>query len=55
MNMAAFLKTSFLFFYYNSLVINYSVLDKEKAIHILEEAKQNEHIKQLPTYTVLFT
>ena len=47
-----FLKNKFLFFYYNSLVINYSVLDKEKAIHILEEAKQNEHIKQLPTYTV---
>lgn len=47
-----FLKNSFLFYYYNSMVINYSVIDKEKAIGILEEAKNNTHIKQLPTYTV---
>ena len=47
-----FLKNSFLFYLYNSLVINYSVIDKEKAIKILEEAKNNTFIKQLPTYTV---
>lgn len=47
-----FLRDKFLFYYYNSLVINYSVLDKEKAINILEEAKRNDYIKQLPTYTV---
>ena len=47
-----FLKDSFLFYLYNSLVINYSVIDKEKAIKILEEAKNNTFIKQLPTYTV---
>lgn len=47
-----FLRDKFLFYYYNSLVINYSVLDKEKAIDILEEAKRNNYIKQLPTYTV---
>ena len=47
-----FLRDKFLFYYYNSLVINYSVLDKEKAIDILEEAKRNDYIKQLPTYTV---
>ena len=47
-----FLRDKFLFFYYNSLVINYSVLDKEKAIDILEEAKKNNYIKQLPTYTL---
>ena len=28
------------------------MLDKEKAIDILEEAKRNDYIKQLPTYTV---
>ena len=47
-----YLRDKFLFYYYNSLVINYSVLDKEKAIDILEEAKRNDYIKQLPTYTV---
>ena len=47
-----FLKDSFLFYLYNSFVINYSVIDKEKAIKILEEAKNNTFIKQLPTYTV---
>ena len=47
-----FLRDKFLFYYYNSLVINYSVLDKEKAIDILEEAKKNNYIKQLPTYTL---
>jgi len=34
----------YLFFYYNSLVINYSRLDRNKAIDILMEMKANEKI-----------
>ena len=48
----AFLRDKFLFYYYNALVINYSVLDKAEALKILEEARKNPIIKQLPTYTV---
>ncbi len=40
----------YLFFYYNSLVINYSVLDKDKAISILEELKNNEQLKKSSFY-----
>jgi tetratricopeptide (TPR) repeat protein len=47
-----FLRDKFLFYYYNALVINYSVLDKKEALKILEEARRNPIIKQLPTYTV---
>ena len=47
-----FLRDKFLFYYYNALVINYSVLDKKEALKILEEARRNHIIKQLPTYTV---
>lgn len=39
-----FLHDKFLFYYYNSLVINYSKLDKEKGIEILEKAKMEEII-----------
>lgn len=41
-----FLHDKFLFYYYNSLVINYSKLDKEKAIEILEKAKTESIIKK---------
>lgn len=41
----------YLFFYYNSLVINYSEIDKEKAVAILEEAKTLKSIQKLPVYT----
>jgi tetratricopeptide (TPR) repeat protein len=47
-----FLRDKFLFYYYNALVINYSVLNKKEALKILEEARRNPIIKQLPTYTV---
>ena len=47
-----FLRDKFLFYYYNALVINYSVLDKKEALKILEEARKNRIIKQLPTYIV---
>jgi hypothetical protein len=42
----------YLFYYYNSLMINYSVSNKQKAIDILEEAKGMKAIKELPFYTV---
>jgi len=42
----------YLFYYYNSLVINYSVKDIDKAIEILHEAKDNGTIKKLPIYSV---
>ncbi len=40
----------YFFFYYNSLVINYSILDKDKAIEILEDLKDNEKIKSNSFY-----
>ncbi|MGQ0828166.1 MAG: hypothetical protein ACT4ON_07215 [Bacteroidota bacterium] len=42
----------YLFYYYNSLVINYSVKNIDKAIEILHEAKDNNVIKKLPIYSV---
>jgi len=39
------LHDKYLFFYYNSLVINYSRLDREKAIEILLEMKANKKIR----------
>ena len=46
-----FLSDKFIFYYYNSLVLNYSVEDKPKALTILEKASKNEVIKKLPAYT----
>lgn len=40
----------YLFFYYNALVINYSRLDREKAVEILNEMKSNEKIRSIPFY-----
>jgi len=42
----------YLFYYYNSQVINYSVKNIDKAIEILHEAKDNSSIKKLPVYSV---
>jgi hypothetical protein len=42
----------YLFFYYNILVINYSVRDRNKAIAILNEAKESQVIRKLPFYMV---
>jgi len=47
-----FLKDKYLFYYYNSLVINYSLSDKNKALEILKEAKNNDVIQDLPTFSV---
>jgi len=46
------LKEKYLFYYYNALVINYSKLDKLKAIDILKEAKKNSRIQSQPTFSV---
>jgi hypothetical protein len=46
------LYNKYLFYYYNSLVINYQVSDKEKAISVLLEAKTKKEIQQLSFYTV---
>ncbi len=48
----SFLKDKFLFYYYNTLVINYSRLDKEKALEVLNKAKKNKVIQLLPTFGV---
>jgi hypothetical protein len=40
----------YIFFYYNSLVINYSKLNPSKAISILEDLKDNEKIKSSSYY-----
>ncbi len=42
----------FLFFYYNSLVINYSKVDMGKAISILHDLEHNEKLKKTPFYIV---
>lgn len=42
----------YIFFYYNSLVINYSIVDKTKAISILEDLRDNEKIKSNTFYQV---
>jgi len=47
-----FLKDKYLFYYYNSLVINYSLSDKNKALEVLKEAKNNDIIQNLPTFSV---
>ncbi len=40
-------------FYYNSLVINYSIIDKDKAIHILEELRDNKKVKRTSFYDII--
>jgi len=47
-----FLQDKYLFYYYNSLVINYSLSDKSKALEVLKEAKNNDVIQSLPTFSV---
>lgn len=45
-----FLNEKYVFYYFNSLVLNYAVEDKEKALDVLKEAKKNTSIKKLPAY-----
>ncbi|MFM1874962.1 MAG: hypothetical protein RL266_699 [Bacteroidota bacterium] len=42
----------FLFFYYNSLVINYSKVDMNRAIATLQDLEHNEKLKKTPFYIV---
>ncbi len=42
----------YVFFYYNSLVINYSKLNKEKAIEVLEDIRENRKITATPFYEI---
>jgi len=42
----------FLFFYYNTLVINYSKVDKPKAISILQDLEHNDQLKGTQFYIV---
>jgi len=42
----------YFFFYYNSLVINYSVIDKPKAIEILNQLKSHKQIKSNQYYEI---
>lgn len=42
----------YLFYYYNSLVINYQVTNKKKAVEVLLEAKKKKEIQQLSFYTI---
>lgn len=44
------LYNSYVFFYYNSLINNYTVTDPEKAIEISNEAKENKVIASHPTH-----
>jgi AraC-like DNA-binding protein len=46
------LHEKYLFYYYNSLVINYSQKDLTKAIETLHEARENPVIRKLPSYIV---
>ena len=46
-----YLEDKYLFYYYNSLVINYAVKDKKEALAVIQKAKKNSVIKKLPTYT----
>ena len=45
-------KDKYLFFYYNALVNNYGILNKEKAIEILLELKASSWLKKTPYYEV---
>jgi len=47
-----FLYGKYLFYYYNALVINYQVNDKQQAIAILEEAKTKKEIQQLSIFNL---
>lgn len=46
-----FLYDKYIFYYYNALVLNYAEKDKDKALEVLQIAKNNEIIKKLPGYT----
>ena len=47
----AYLEDKYLFYYYNSLVLNYSIDNKNKSLEILKIASKNDVIKKMPAYT----
>ena len=47
----SFLHDKYLFYYYNSLVLNYAKIDKDKALDYLNKASRSDVIKKLPAYT----
>lgn len=46
------MRDKYQYFYFNSLVINYSVLDKDKAIALLEELKENRKLYKASFYDI---
>ena len=48
----AFLYNKYIFYYYNSLILNYSKTDKKKALDYLNKASKDEDILKLPTYSL---
>ena len=47
----AYLEDKYLFYYYNSLVLNYSIDNKKKSLEILKIASKNNVIQKMPAYT----
>ena len=47
----AYLEDKYLFYYYNSLVLNYSIDNKNKSLEILKIASKNDVIQKMPAYT----
>ena len=47
----AYLEDKYLFYYYNSLVLNYSIDNKKKSLEILKIASKNDIIQKMPAYT----
>lgn len=47
-----FLYNKYLIYYYNTLVINYQVKDKLKAITILEEAENKKELQNIPVFSL---
>ena len=47
----AYLEDKYLFYYYNSLVLNYSIDNKKKSLEILKIASKNDVIQKMPAYT----
>lgn len=56
-NMEAYNRASYnkyLFYYYNMLVYNYSVLDKERAIAVMQEAMDDPELSKVPMNRIIF-
>jgi hypothetical protein len=47
----AFLEEKYLFYYYNALVLNYSITDKDKSLEVLKKASKDDMINKMPAYS----